>query len=85
MEPLTTAAIAIGSVVATKALEKTGEKVTETLWEQTGKFLNSLKQQSPDTVTVIEKALEEPFYYRPLEKIFYAIINGYFLNFFSIK
>lgn len=63
MEPLTTAAIAIGSIIATKALEKTGEKVTETVWEKTGKFLNSLKQISPETVTAIEKAPEQPLDY----------------------
>ena len=63
MEPFTTAAIAIGSVVATKALEKTGEKVGETLWQQTGDFLNSLKKESPDTVTAIEKAPEQPLDY----------------------
>ena len=63
MEPLTTAAIAIGSVVATKALEKTGEKVGETLWQQTGNFLNSLRNESPDTVTAIEKAPEQPLDY----------------------
>jgi hypothetical protein len=63
MEPFTTAAIAIGSVVATKALEKTGEKVGEILWQQTGNFLNSLKKESPDTVTAIEKAPEQPLDY----------------------
>ena len=63
MEPLTTAAIAIGSVVATKALEKTGEKVAETLWQQIGNFLNSLRKESPDTVTAIEKAPEQPLDY----------------------
>ena len=63
MEPFTTAAIAIGSVVATKALEKTGEKVGETLWQQTGNFLNSLKKESPDTVTAIEQAPERPLDY----------------------
>jgi DNA segregation ATPase FtsK/SpoIIIE-like protein len=63
MEPFTTAAIAIGSVVATKALEKTGEKVGETLWQQTGNFLNSLRNESPDTVTAIEKAPERPLDY----------------------
>jgi hypothetical protein len=63
MEPFTTAAIAIGSVVATKALEKTGEKVGETLWQQTGNFLNSLRNESPDTVTAIEKASEQPLDY----------------------
>ncbi|MEH1769293.1 hypothetical protein [Nostoc sp.] len=29
MEPLTTAAIAVGTIIPTKALEKTTEKVTE--------------------------------------------------------
>ena len=63
MEPFTTAAIAIGSVVATKALEKMGEKVGETLCQQTGNFLNSLRNESPDTVTAIEKAPEQPLDY----------------------
>jgi hypothetical protein len=34
MEPLTAGAIAIRTVIATKALEKTGEKVGETLWDR---------------------------------------------------
>ncbi len=63
MEPLTTAAVAIGSVVATKALEKTGEKLGEALFEKTSKFLSSLKKQSPDTVTAIEKVPEQPLDY----------------------
>ncbi|MEH1998307.1 MAG: tetratricopeptide repeat protein [Nostoc sp.] len=60
MEPLTTAAIAVGTIIATKALEKTGEKVGETLWDKTGKFLVTLKKHSPYTVAVIEKALSMP-------------------------
>jgi len=63
MEPLTTAAIAIGTVIATKALEKTTEKVTETLLDKTGKFLVTLNKQSPHTVTAIEKAPEQPLDY----------------------
>ncbi len=63
MEPLTTAAIAIDSIIATKALEKTGEKVGEALWDKTGKFLVTLKKQSPHTVTAIEKAPEQPLDY----------------------
>ncbi|MDJ0615877.1 MAG: hypothetical protein QNJ63_03850 [Calothrix sp. MO_192.B10] len=63
MEPLSTAAIAIGSVVATKALEKTGEKVAEALWDKTGKFLVKLRKQSPQTVSGIEKAPEQPLDY----------------------
>ncbi|MGB6297989.1 MAG: hypothetical protein WBF90_17630 [Rivularia sp. (in: cyanobacteria)] len=60
MEPLSTAAIAIGSVVATKALEKTGEKVGEALWDKTNKFLVTLQKHAPYTVTAIEKAPEQP-------------------------
>ena len=63
MEPLTASAIAIGTVIATKALEKTGAKVGEALWEKTDKFLIKLKQQSPQTVTAIEKAPEQPLNY----------------------
>ncbi|MEY3556567.1 MAG: hypothetical protein RLZZ580_2624, partial [Cyanobacteriota bacterium] len=63
MDPLTGASIAVGSIIATKALEKTGEKVAEKVWEQTEKFLTSLKQVSPGTVTAIEKAPEQPLDY----------------------
>ncbi|MDF5717367.1 MAG: hypothetical protein PUP93_26775 [Rhizonema sp. NSF051] len=63
MEPLTAGAIAIGTVIATKALEKTGEKVGESLWDKTGKFLVTLKKHSPHTVVAIEKAPEQPLDY----------------------
>ncbi|MEH2227017.1 MAG: hypothetical protein V7L03_28360 [Nostoc sp.] len=60
---LETAAIAVGTIIATKALEKTTEKVTETLVDKTGKFLVTLKKQSPHTVAAIEKAPEQPLDY----------------------
>jgi hypothetical protein len=60
---LETAAIAVGTIIATKALEKTGEKVGEALWDKTGKFLVTLKKQSPQTVVAIEKAPEQPLDY----------------------
>ncbi|MEH2043925.1 hypothetical protein [Nostoc sp.] len=63
MEPLTAGAIAIGTVIATKALEKTGEKVGEALWDKTGQFLVTLKKHSPDTVVAIEKAPSQPLNY----------------------
>jgi len=64
MEPfLTAGAIAIGTVIATKALEKTGEKVGETLWDKTGQFLLTLKKHSPHTAVAIEKAEEQPLDY----------------------
>ena len=58
MEPLTTAAIAVGIIVATKALEKTTEKATEAVLEKTGNFLKSLRNSSPETATAIEKVPE---------------------------
>ena len=63
MEPLTAGAIAIGTVIATKAVEKTGEKVGETLWNKTGEFLVTLKKHSPHTVVAIEKAPSQPLDY----------------------
>ncbi|MDR9900250.1 hypothetical protein G7B40_037725 [Aetokthonos hydrillicola Thurmond2011] len=63
MEPLTASALAIGTVIATKALEKTGEKVGEALWDKTGQFLVTLKKHSPQTVVAIEKAPSQPLDY----------------------
>ena len=63
MEPLTAGAIAIGTVIATKALEKTGEKVGESLWDKTSQFLVTLKKHSPQTVVAIEKAPSQPLDY----------------------
>ncbi len=63
MEPLTAGAIAVGTVIATKALEKTGEKVGEALWDKTGQFLVTLNKHSPHTVVAIEKAPEQPLDY----------------------
>ncbi|MGF2037328.1 MAG: NB-ARC domain-containing protein [Nostoc sp. CmiVER01] len=63
MEPLTAGAIAIGTVIAIKALEKTGEKVGGALWDKTGQFLVTLKKYSPDTVVAIEKAPSQPLDY----------------------
>ena len=63
MEPLTAGAIAIGTVIATKAVEKTGEKVGETLWNKTGEFLVTLKKHSPHTVVAVEKAPSQPLDY----------------------
>lgn len=63
MEPLTASAIAIGTIVATKVLEKTTEKGTEVLLDKAGKFLATLKKHSPHTVVAIEKAPQQPLDY----------------------
>lgn len=63
MEPISTALIAIGTVMANKALEKTAEKISEGLWDKSAKFLVTLKKESPQTVTAIEKVPEQPLDY----------------------
>ncbi|QLE52920.1 hypothetical protein FD724_33675 (plasmid) [Nostoc sp. C057] len=63
MELLTTGAIALGTIVATKVLEKTTEKGTEILLNKAGKFLVSLKKHSPQTVVAIDKAPSQPLDY----------------------
>ncbi|NEP82006.1 MAG: hypothetical protein F6K39_30000, partial [Okeania sp. SIO3B3] len=59
----TTIVIALAAVLATKALEKTGENIGQVVRYQSAKFLESLKQESPDIVTAIEQVSEQPLYY----------------------
>ncbi|NJL91918.1 MAG: hypothetical protein HC916_20655 [Coleofasciculaceae cyanobacterium SM2_1_6] len=54
MEPILAAALAVSTIITTKALEKTGEKLGETVVDRTGKVLAFLRHKSPETVTVIE-------------------------------
>ena len=63
MEPFVTAAVALGTVIGTKALEKTGEKIGETFVEKTKQFLRSFNQESPTTVTAIENTPDQPLDY----------------------
>ncbi|NEP82005.1 MAG: hypothetical protein F6K39_29995 [Okeania sp. SIO3B3] len=55
--------ITLAAVLATKALEKTGENIGQVVREQSAKFLESLKQESPHTVTAIEQLSEQPLDY----------------------
>jgi hypothetical protein len=63
MEPLLAAALALGTVMGTKALEKTGEKIGEMCVEKTQQFLTNLNQESPTTVTAIEHTPDRPLNY----------------------
>jgi len=63
MEPLLAAALALGTVMGTKALEKTGEKIGEMCVEKTQQFLTNLNQESPTTVTAIEHTPNQPLDY----------------------
>lgn len=55
MEPILAAAVALGTVIGTKALEEASKEIGKTLVDQTKQFLTNLKQKSPDTVTAIVK------------------------------
>ena len=63
MEPLTTGAIAVATLLATKALEKIGENIGDTLYNKTQQFSELLKQRLPGTFAAIEKAPEQPLNY----------------------
>lgn len=64
MEPFLTAAVALATVVGTKALEKTGEGIGETLVKKTKDFLTNLNQESPTTVTaIVEHTPNQPLNY----------------------
>ena len=57
MEPITTlTAATIATLVATKALEKTGEKITETVWNLAGKFIAAIRKKDAATAAAIEAA-----------------------------
>lgn len=63
MDPLTLAATAIAATIMTKFWEKTGEKLGEKVFTESEKFLSALKRKSPETVTAIENAPEQPLDY----------------------
>lgn len=58
MTPLTAATIA--TLVATKALEKTGEKISEAIWNLVNRFLVAVRKKDVDTAIAIETAAQSP-------------------------
>ena len=57
------AATAIAATIMTKFWEKTGEQLSEELFEKTEKFYKSLKKKSPQTALAIEQSQEHPLDY----------------------
>ena len=60
VEPVTLTAAAIATMMATKAFEKTGEKVGEGIWGLVSKFLAALKHKDPATAGAIEAVAQRP-------------------------
>jgi hypothetical protein len=59
-EPVSMTAAAIATLILTKAFEKTGEKLTETVWKQGEKLLALLKRKAPETAGAIAAVAENP-------------------------
>jgi len=59
-DPVSLSAGAIAVLVATKALEKTGEKLGDSTWKLVSQFLTSLRRKDPTTATAIEKVSQQP-------------------------
>jgi hypothetical protein len=61
VEPVTTlTAATIATILATKAFEKTGEKIGEQVWALVGKFLTALRGKDPATAAAIEQVAQTP-------------------------
>ena len=63
MEPFTTVAIALATILATKATEKIGENIGDALTHKTQQFSEWLKQRLPGTFAAIEQAPAQPLNY----------------------
>ena len=60
MEPVTLTASAIAVLIATKAFEKTGEKLTESVWNSVEKFSAYLQRKDPKTAEAIAVVAKQP-------------------------
>jgi hypothetical protein len=60
MEPVSLTTAAIATLVATKAFEKTGEKLTDSVWNLVSGFLTALRKKDPKTAEAIEQVAQQP-------------------------
>ena len=60
MEPLTTGAISLLTLLLEKTWDKAGEKIVDTAFQQAGNLLKLLKKKSPETGGAITKVVENP-------------------------
>ncbi|WP_271942567.1 hypothetical protein [Roseofilum reptotaenium] len=62
-------ALTISTIVATKALEKGGEKIGEVVVDRTTQLMASLRKHSPETATEIEVSPQELDYPQAVETL----------------
>jgi hypothetical protein len=60
VEPVSLTAAAIATLVATKAFEKTGEKLSDGVWNLVANFLTALRKKDPATAAAIEQVAQRP-------------------------
>jgi Tfp pilus assembly protein PilN len=60
IDPVSLSASTIAVLIATKAFEKTGEKLSESTWNLIGGFLTSLNRKDPTTANAIERVASQP-------------------------
>ena len=60
VEPMTLTAAAITTMIATKAFEKTGEKISEAIMGLIPKFLSALRRKDPKTADAIATVAQQP-------------------------
>ena len=60
MEPVLLTAGAIATLVLTKALEKSGEKLGENVIKLGGELMEKLQRKSPDTASAIQQVAQNP-------------------------
>ena len=58
VEPIS--ATVISTLIATKAFEKTGDKLGEGVWALVSKFLSTLKRKDPATAAAIAQVAQTP-------------------------
>jgi predicted metal-dependent hydrolase len=59
-DPITLSAAAIATLIATKALEKTGGTLSDKLWSQAEKFIAALRKHDRATAEAIDRAAADP-------------------------
>jgi hypothetical protein len=59
VEPISLTAGALATLVLTKAFEKTGEKLGESVLEQSGKLMKLIRDKAPRTASQIDLAHQE--------------------------
>ncbi|MDJ1182205.1 hypothetical protein [Roseofilum casamattae] len=69
METMLAAALALSTIVATKALERTGQRIGDAVVDRSSQVMDSLRSHSPETATAIEAAPQNLDYPQVVETL----------------